>query len=356
MQYADFALWQRRWLAGETLAAELAWWRAALAGAPALDLMADHPRPAVMTQRGADHPFALGGELSRGIAALARREGVTPFMVLAAALFALLSRLTGQRDLTLGSPIANRNQLETEGLIGFFVNTLVLRADLARARASATCCARCASASLGAYAHQDLPFEKLVDELQPVRDLSRSPLFQVALALQNAPLPAADLGGVRLQGEEIPSGIAKFDLILRLQRGGGRPARRRPPVRHRPLRAGDRGALRPPAHRPAGGAGRRSGAAGSTRLPCWRRRSGTRSSRNGTTPGARVAGRPDPAPALRGLGGPPARSPRRLLRRTARSPTASSRRGPTGWRTTCGASASGARSRWGSGWGAPSTC
>jgi amino acid adenylation domain-containing protein len=212
VQYADFAVWQRRRLAGETLAAQLAWWREALSGAPALDLMADHPRPAVMTQRGADHPFALGGELSRGVAALAHREGVTPFMVLAAALFTLLSRLTGQRDLTLGSPIANRNHLETEGLIGFFVNTLVLRADLARVASFRDLLRQVRERSLGAYAHQDLPFEKLVDELQPLRDLSRSPLFQVALALQNTPLPAADLGGVRLRGEEIPSGISKFDL------------------------------------------------------------------------------------------------------------------------------------------------
>jgi amino acid adenylation domain-containing protein len=212
VQYADFALWQRRRLAGETLAAQLSWWREALSGAPALDLMADYPRPAVMTQRGADHPFALGGELSRGVSELARREGVTPFMVLAAALFTLLSRLTGQRDLTIGSPIANRNHLETEGLIGFFVNTLVLRAGLARAASFRDLLRQVREKSLGAYAHQDLPFEKLVDELQPVRDLSRSPLFQVALALQNTPLPAADLGGVRLRGEEIPSGISKFDL------------------------------------------------------------------------------------------------------------------------------------------------
>ena len=212
VQYADFAVWQRRRLAGETLAAQLAWWREALSGAPALDLMADHPRPAVMTQRGADHPFALGGELSHGVAALAHREGVTPFMVLAAGLFTLLSRLTGQRDLTLGSPIANRNHLETEGLIGFFVNTLVLRADLARVASFRDLLRQVRERSLGVYAHQDLPFEKLVDELQPVRDLSRSPLFQVALALQNTPLPAADLGGVRLRGEEIPSGISKFDL------------------------------------------------------------------------------------------------------------------------------------------------
>jgi amino acid adenylation domain-containing protein len=212
VQYGDFAVWQRRWLAGGTLESQLHWWRERLAGAPVLDLMADRPRPPVMTQRGADHPFALDGELSRGIAGLARREGVTPFMVLAAGLFALLSRLTGQRDLTIGSPIANRNHFEIEGLIGFFVNTLVLRADLSRAASFRDLLRQVRETSLGAYAHQDLPFEKLVDELHPHRDLSRPPLFQVALALQNAPLPKVDLGGVRLTGEEIPGAIAKFDL------------------------------------------------------------------------------------------------------------------------------------------------
>ena len=213
VQYADFAVWQRRWLAGETLERQIAWWRERLRGAATvLELPADHPRPPVLSQRGAEHRFALDGELSRGIARLARREGVTPFMVLAASLFALLSRLTGQRDLTLGSPIANRNHLETEALIGFFVNTLVLRADLSRAASFRDLLRQVREASLGAYAHQDLPFEKLVDEIQPGRDLSRSPLFQVAVALQNAPLPQADLGGVRLDAEEIPAGVAKFDL------------------------------------------------------------------------------------------------------------------------------------------------
>ena len=222
VQYGDFALWQRRWLSGETLERQLAWWRERLQGAPTLDLATDCPRPAVMTQRGADHPCALGAGLSRGVFDLARREGVTPFMVLAAGLFALLSRLSGQRDLTIGSPIANRNHFETEGLIGFFVNTLVLRADLSRAGSFRDLLRQVREASLGAYAHQDLPFEKLVDALQPARDLSRSPLFQVALALQNAPLPEADLGGVVLTGEEIAAPVAKFDLsfVFSEQDGG----------------------------------------------------------------------------------------------------------------------------------------
>ncbi|MFL6290868.1 MAG: amino acid adenylation domain-containing protein, partial [Thermoanaerobaculia bacterium] len=213
VQYADFAVWQRRWLSGEVLERQIAWWRERLHGAPAaVELPADHPRPPVQTQRGAEHRFELQPDLFRRVLELAREEGVTPFMVLAGGLFALLSRLTGQTDVPIGSPIANRNRIETEGLIGFFVNTLVLRVDLARGESFRDLLRQVREASLGAYAHQDVPFEKLVDELHPDRDLSRSPLFQVALALQNAPLPEADLGEVRLSPEEIPTGVAKFDL------------------------------------------------------------------------------------------------------------------------------------------------
>ncbi len=212
-QYADFALWQRRWLAGGVLAEQLAWWRQRLAGSPeAIALPADRPRPAVPSQRGADLPLDLPPALARRLGDLAAREGATPFMVLAAALFAFLRRLTGERDLTLGVPIANRNRAETEALIGFFVNTLVLRADVGPEVTFGGLLRQVREASLGAFAHQDLPYEKLVDELRPGRDLSRPPLFQVALLLQNAPLPAAELGGVRLVAEELPGSIAKFDL------------------------------------------------------------------------------------------------------------------------------------------------
>ncbi|HEX3129736.1 MAG TPA: amino acid adenylation domain-containing protein, partial [Thermoanaerobaculia bacterium] len=222
VQYADFAVWQRSWLSGEVLDRQIAWWRERLRGAPAaLELPADHPRPPVQTQRGAEHAFSLD---SGRILDTARQEGVTPFMVLAAGLFALLSRLSGQRDLTIGSPIANRNRIETEELIGFFVNTLVLRADLARAETFRDLLRQVREASLGAYAHQDVPFEKLVDELHPERDLSRSPLFQVALALQNAPLPATDLGEVRLAAEEVHTGVSKFDLAFVFVEDAGRLA------------------------------------------------------------------------------------------------------------------------------------
>ncbi len=223
VQYADFAVWQRSWLSGEVLTRQIAWWRERLRGAPAaLELPVDRPRPPVQTQRGADHAFTLDAGLTRRILDLARQEGVTPFMVLAAGLLALLSRLSGQQDLTLGSPIANRNRIETEDLIGFFVNSLVLRADLSRAETFRDLLRQVREASLGAYAHQDVPFEKLVDELHAERDLSRSPLFQVILALQNAPLPTADLGDVRLTAEEIPTGVSKFDLAFIFVEDGGR--------------------------------------------------------------------------------------------------------------------------------------
>ena len=221
VQYADFAVWQREWLAGEVLERQLAFWREALAGSSGvLELPTDRPRPAVLSLRGGERRFALDPELARRIAGLGRREGATPFMILAAGLFALLSRLSGQKDLNLASPIAGRNRIETEGLIGFFVNTLVLRADLGRAEVFLDLLQQVREASLGAYAHQDLPFEKLVDEVQPERDLSRSPLAQVALNVQNMELPPADLEGVHLVPEAPLAQVAKFDLAIILAEDG----------------------------------------------------------------------------------------------------------------------------------------
>ncbi len=218
LQYADFAAWQRRWLSGERLERQIGYWRWQLQGLPAgLDLPTDRPRPAVMTARGAQRPFALDGAgdgLAARLAALARREGATPFMVLASALLALLGRLSGQRDLAIGSPIANRNRLETEGLIGFFVNTLVLRANLGEARTGRDLLRQLRETTLEAYAHQDLPFEKLVEELQPERDLSRTPFFQATLVFQNAPLAALALPDLSLVPENAPADTAKFDLSL----------------------------------------------------------------------------------------------------------------------------------------------
>jgi amino acid adenylation domain-containing protein len=218
IQYADYAAWQRRALSGDVLDAQLAYWKEQLAGAPpALELPTDRPRPAVQTYRGAALPIALSPELSASLVALSRREGVTLFMTLLAALQSLLQRYTGQDDIVVGSPIAGRTQVETEGLIGFFVNTLVLRTDLSKKPSVKELLQRVRQVTLGAYAHQDVPFEKLVEELAPARDLSRSPFFQAMLVLQNAPLPALALGELELAMLDVEQTTAKFDLTLSLR-------------------------------------------------------------------------------------------------------------------------------------------
>ncbi|HSF41157.1 MAG TPA: condensation domain-containing protein, partial [Thermoanaerobaculia bacterium] len=186
VQYADFAAWQREWLAGGALEEQLAGWRSRLAGAPpVLDLPADRPRPAVRDPRGAEVAFEVPADLARALAALGRREGVTPFMVLLAGFQALLSRITGQDDLLVGTPVAGRRRIEAEGLIGFFVNTLALRGDLSGSPTARQLLARVRETALAAYEHQDLPFERLVEELEPARDPSRTPVVQVVFALQD---------------------------------------------------------------------------------------------------------------------------------------------------------------------------
>ncbi len=221
IQYVDHAVWQREWLSGDVLRAQLDYWKKQLAGAPpALELPTDRPRPAVQTYRGATVPIALSRELSAGLAALGRREGVTLFMTLLAAFQVLLARYTGQDDIVVGSPIAGRTHVETEGLIGFFVNTLVLRTDLSGEPTFRELLARVREVTLGAYTHQEVPFEKLVQELAPARDLSRSPLFQVMLLLQNAPREALSLGEVTLGIVDVERTTAKFDLSLSLSETG----------------------------------------------------------------------------------------------------------------------------------------
>jgi amino acid adenylation domain-containing protein len=212
LHYADFAIWQRGWLAGEILDRQLAYWRRQLADVPPLALPTDRPRPATPAYRGARWPLAVAAELG----ALARRESATPFMSLLAAFSAVLGRWAGQEVLAVGTPIAGRTRVELEPLIGFFVNTLVLRADLAGDPSGRALLGRCREAALGAYAHQDLPFEKLVEALHPDRELARAPLFQVLLSLQNAPAPAAELPGVSLAPLAVEPGTAKFDLTLSL--------------------------------------------------------------------------------------------------------------------------------------------
>ncbi|MDQ1592735.1 MAG: hypothetical protein QOG71_3362 [Pyrinomonadaceae bacterium] len=218
VQYADFAHWQRRWLQGEVLERQLAYWTRQLAGMPAaLELPADHPRPAVQSYRGATRHFALPPNLSDALQARAASEGVTLFMLLLAAFQTLLHRYTGQEDISVGSPIANRNRAETESLIGFFVNTLVMRADLSGDPTFSELLGRVREVALAAYTHQDLPFERLVGELQPERRTSHSPLFQVLFVLQNAPMPALELPGLTLTPIIADTGIAKFDLTLSLE-------------------------------------------------------------------------------------------------------------------------------------------
>ena len=212
VQYADFAVWQWQRLQGETLAAQLGWWRERLAGAPPfLALPADRPRPAVQRYRGRSQlqQLPLGGA-----ADLARETAATPFMILLAAFGALLGRASGQGDLVIGSPIAGRTRAETEPLIGLFLNTLVLRADLSGDPSFSGLVGRIREVTLGAYANQDLPFEKLVEDLSPERDLSHSPIFQVLFVLQNAPMEPLELPGLRFRSIGSGSATAKFDLVL----------------------------------------------------------------------------------------------------------------------------------------------
>ncbi|HYW07623.1 MAG TPA: amino acid adenylation domain-containing protein, partial [Longimicrobium sp.] len=218
IRYADYAAWQRQWLRGEVLERQLSWWKARLRGAPAvLELPTDRPRPAVMGARGAAEPVSLPPELTAALRALARNEGATLFMTLVAAWQALLSRYSGQDDVVVGAPIAGRTHPEVEGLVGCFVNTLALRGDLAGDPTFNELLGRVRETLLGAYAHQDLPFEKLVVEMAPDRSLRHTPLFQATIALQNLEAREHHLGEVRM--EPLPPVVqaAKFDLGLSLQ-------------------------------------------------------------------------------------------------------------------------------------------
>jgi amino acid adenylation domain-containing protein len=215
IQYADFALWQRQWLAGERLDNERAFWREQLSDAPAsLDLPTDKPRPPARTSLGATHRFDLSPTLSSAVRKLSQQERVTPFMVLLAAWSALLCKYTGQEDVLVGSAHANRSRTELENLIGFFVNTLVLRTNLSGNPSFLELLARVREVTIAAQAHQDFPFEKLVDELQPERDLSRTPIYQVAFTFQNAPEGELSAQGLVLHRLQLPSRTSKFDLTL----------------------------------------------------------------------------------------------------------------------------------------------
>jgi aspartate racemase len=217
IQYADYAAWQREWLQGDVLERQLSYWREHLAGAPpVLELPTDYPRKAMQTFNGTHESFRLSPSLSVSLNALSREEGATLFMTLLAAFNALLYWYTGQKDIVVGTGVANRTRIETENLIGFFVNTVVLRTDLSGSPSFRELVRRVQEASLGAYAHQEMPFEMLVEMLQPERDPSYTPLFQVMFILQNMPLTRYELPElqVRMSGLGAERGTSKFDLYL----------------------------------------------------------------------------------------------------------------------------------------------
>jgi amino acid adenylation domain-containing protein len=218
VQYSDYAEWQRRWLEGGVLEGELAYWKRQLSGSlPVLKLPTDHPRPSVQTYSGRRYPLTAHKSLSQALHTFSRQEGVTLFMTLLAAFKVLLYRYTQQDDLLIGSPIANRIHPELEHLLGCFVNTLVLRTDLSGNPTFLELLQRVRKVTLEAYEHQDVPFEKLVEELQPERTLSHSPLFQTMFVLQNVPLATQELAGLTISPFEIEHTTAKFDLSLCLQ-------------------------------------------------------------------------------------------------------------------------------------------
>ncbi|WP_437277986.1 amino acid adenylation domain-containing protein [Sorangium sp. So ce375] len=213
VQYADFAVWQRRWMQGATREALLGAWRERLSGhPPPLDLRPDHPRPAAPSYRGARHTIAVDRALSEALRALGRREGATLFMTLLAAFKVVLLGRTGQSDLLVGTDVAGRNRAEIEGLIGFFVNLLVLRTDLGGLPTFRELLQRVREVTLDAYAHQDLPFEQVVDALRPAREPGRHPLVQTLFVLQNVPASEISLPGVRFSAVELDREVSRFDL------------------------------------------------------------------------------------------------------------------------------------------------
>jgi amino acid adenylation domain-containing protein/non-ribosomal peptide synthase protein (TIGR01720 family) len=220
IQYADYAVWQREWLQGEVLERQLDYWRRQLEDLPVLELPTDHPRPATPTHFGAQEWLYLPPELTNRLKDLGRQEGLTLFMVLLGSFQLLLSRYSGQEDMTVGTSVANRVRAELEELIGFFINQLVLRTDLSKDPTIRELLGRVREVCLGAYARQDLPFELLVEELNPQRDLARTPLFQVMLILQNVPFGKFHTAGLELEGmiqEDVP---AKFDLLMSVDEEG----------------------------------------------------------------------------------------------------------------------------------------
>src|SRR5580765_6989875 len=218
IQYSDFAAWQQRWMKGDAMAGHLLYWKEQLRGAPPLlELPADRPRPRIQSFRGARLSFNLDKTLVDGLTTVGRAENCTLFMVLLAAFQTLLARRSGAEDMVIGSPIANRNRHEIEPLIGSFMNTLALRGDSSGNPTFGELLQRVRKTALDAYAHQDLPFEKLVAELQPARNLSYSPVFQVMFILQNTPAAVTQADSIRFAQQDIDAGSSKLDLTLNLE-------------------------------------------------------------------------------------------------------------------------------------------
>jgi amino acid adenylation domain-containing protein len=221
MQYADYATWQREQMAYLFMDEQLIYWREQLRGAKPLELPTDRPRPSVLSRKGAEEPLAVPEELSRELKRLADREGVTLFILMLAAFQILLAQRAGHHDISVGTDIANRNRLETENLIGFFVNQLVLRTDLTGNPSFREVLKRVRAVTLGAYAHQDLPFDRLVDALKVKRSLHVTPLFQVKLIFQNAPIPPIELPNLVVTVLNNPMEVAREDLTLSLREEAG---------------------------------------------------------------------------------------------------------------------------------------
>jgi len=214
-QYADYAVWQREWLQGEALDRQISYWKEQLAGAPeVLDLPTDRPRPPVQTHRGAIESLVLSTTLSKQLKSLSQRNGCTMFMALLAAFKLLLSRHTGQLDIVVGAPIAGRSRSEVEEQIGLFLNTLTLRTDISGSPSFTELLNRVRKTALEAYAHQDVPFEMLLQALHPQRDLSRTPLFQVFFNMLNLPGATLELQGLKLRPISAKEADAKFDLTI----------------------------------------------------------------------------------------------------------------------------------------------
>ncbi|MBW4592778.1 MAG: condensation protein [Brasilonema angustatum HA4187-MV1] len=217
IQYADFAVWQRQWLQKEQLETQLAYWKQQLGGKLAvLELPSDRPRPIIQTFSGARESLMLPKSLSEKLKALNQRQGITLFMILLAAFGTLLFWYTGQEDIVVGTDIANRNQVETKGLIGFFVNQLVLRTDLSGNPTFLELLERVREMTLEAYTHQDLPFDKLINILNPKRELNRSPLFQVKIVLENTQTPSLELSGLSISPLNAQKKTTQLDLLLEL--------------------------------------------------------------------------------------------------------------------------------------------